>query len=135
MDNLRRAVINQLGGELIFRESYKDINRIGAEGGFNGFIYTADCVKFTKRNKHQIFKRLDQLSEDIGVDRLENLKNWNCLKHYTADEIAQGLYNANGDLTDQVYNALAWFALEEVCHDEEIREEENPELFTLELAN
>ena len=135
MKNLRQAVINQMGGEVIFRQSFMDVLRAGADGGFNGFIYTSECVKFTKRNKHHIFKRLDEIADDMGLDRLECLSHWRSLRHYTRDEIAQGLYNADGDLTDQVYNALAWFALEEVCFDEEIREEQNPELFTLELAN
>ena len=74
MSNLRKAVINQMGGLEIFKQSFNDVVRNGAEGG-------------------------------------------------KSDEVTA------------VQNALSFFALEEVAHDEERREEENAEPLELTSYN
>ena len=128
MSNLRKAVINQMGGLEIFKQSFNDVVRNGADGGFSGFIYYYDTTAFFKRNRRAILAHLDAICYDLGEDRITTLKAFGCLKHLTSDEIARGLYEgAKSEEVTAVTNALAWFALEEVCHDEERREEENPE--------
>jgi hypothetical protein len=136
MSNLRKAVINQLGGLEIFKQSFKDITRHGADSGFNGFIYYTDTTAFFKRNRRSILAHLDAICFDIGEDRISVLKSWRCLNHLTSDEIARGLYEGGkSDEVTAVQNALAFFALEEVSHDEERREEENAEPLELTSYN
>ena len=136
MSNLRKAVINQLGGLEIFKQSFKDITRHGADSGFNGFKYYTDTTAFFKRNRRSILAHLDAICFDIGEDRISVLKSWRCLNHLTSDEIARGLYEGGkSDEVTAVQNALAFFALEEVSHDEERREEENAEPLELTSYN
>lgn len=136
MSNLRKAVINQLGGLEIFKQSFKDIARHGADGGFNGFIYYYDTTAFFKRNRRTILAHLDAICYDLGEDRISVLKSWRCLNHLTSDEIARGLYEGGkSEEITQVQNALAFFALEEVSHDEERREQENAEPLELTSYN
>ena len=136
MSNLRKAVINQMGGLEIFKQSFKDIIRHGADGGFNGFIYYTETTAFFKRNRRSILAHLDAICFDIGEDRISVLKSWRCLNHLTSDEIARGLYEGGkSDDVTQVQNALSFFALEEVAHDEERREEENAEPLELTSYN
>ena len=136
MSNLRKAVINQMGGLEIFKQSFKDIARYGADGGFNGFIYYSETTAFFKRNRRSILAHLDAICFDIGEDRISVLKSWRCLNHLTSDEIARGLYEGGkSDEVTAVQNALSFFALEEVAHDEERREEENAEPLELTSYN
>ena len=136
MSNLRKAVINQLGGLEIFKQSFKDIARHGADGGFNGFIYYTETTAFFKQNRRAILAHLDAICYDLGEDRISVLKSWRCLNHLTSDDIARGLYEgAKSDEVTAVQNALAFFALEEVSHDEERREEENAEPLELTSYN
>ena len=136
MSNLRKAVINQLGGLEIFKQSFKDITRHGADGGFHGFIYYTETTAFFKQNRRAILAHLDAICFDLGEDRISVLKSWRCLNHLTSDEIARGLYEGGkSDEVTAVQNALAFFALEEVSHDEERREEENAEPLELTSYN
>ena len=136
MSNLRKAVINQLGGLEIFKQSFKDITQYGADGGFNGFIYYTETTAFFKQNRRPILAHLDAICFDLGEDRISVLKSWRCLNDLTSDEIARGLYEGGkSDEVTAVQNALAFFALEEVCHDEERREEENPKPLELTAYN
>ena len=136
MSNLRKAVINQMGGLETFKQSFNDVVRHGADGGFSGFIYYTETTAFFKRNRRAILAHLDAICFDLGEDRINVLKSWRCLNHLTSDDIARGLYEgAKSDEVTAVQNALAFFALEEVCHDEERREEENPEPLELTAYN
>ena len=136
MSNLRKAVINQMGGLETFKQSFKDIIRYGADSGFSGFIYYSETTAFFKRNRRSILAHLDAICFDIGEDRISVLKSWRCLNHLTSDEIARGLYEGGkSDDVTQVQNALSFFALEEVAHDEERREEENAEPLELTSYN
>ncbi len=136
MSNLRKAVINQLGGLEIFKETFRGVTRHGADFGVHGFIYYTETTAFFKQNRRSILAHLDAICYDIGEDRISVLKSWRFLKHLTSDEIARGLYEGGkSDEVTAVQNALALFALEEVCHDEERREEENAEPLELTSYN
>ncbi len=136
MSNLRKAVINQLGGLEIFKQSFKDIAQYGGDGVFHGFIYYTETTAFFKQNRRSILAHLDAICFDLGEDRISVLKSWRCLNHLTSDEIARGLYEGGkSEEVTQVQNALAFFALEEVAHDEERREEENAEPLELTSYN
>jgi hypothetical protein len=113
---LKRAVMRQFGDSESFYESVADIANHGASGGVSGFIYYSDTVNFTKRNKNKIMQALTELSNDIGESIVSMLSHWQCLRGMSQREIMEGLYNPKSDNKTTVYNALAWYALEEVAN-------------------
>ena len=113
---LKRAVMRQFGDSESFYESVSDIANYGASGGVSGFIYYSDTVAFTKRNKSKIMGCLSELSCDIGESIVSMLSHWRCFKGLSEGEIMEGLYNPKSDNKTCVYNALAWYALEEVAN-------------------
>ena len=113
---LVRAVVKQSGGWESFCESAPDIANHGIGGGFHGFIYYADTVKFTKANRANIAKLAEAQAADFGQGVLEMIQGFNCLgKEFGTGEIARCLYGRGDD--SQIMNALAWYAGEEVCRE------------------
>ena len=111
---LTRAVVRQIGG----RESLADVARHGAVGGYCGFTYYADTVAFAVRNRADIMERLKADAEDFGcVGVISMLAGFNCLKGMSQEEIAEGLYNPRSENRTAVYNALAWYAAEEIARE------------------
>ena len=113
---LKRAVMRQFGDSESFYGSVPDIANHGASGGVSGFIYYSDTVNFTTRNKNKIMQFLTELSDDLGESIISMLSHWQCLKGMSQHEIMEGLYNPKSDNKTTVYNALAWYALEEVVN-------------------
>jgi hypothetical protein len=112
-------VINNIG-----IESVEDVINHGIDGGFNGFIYTADTVAFYKKHKKAIITLAKEMAYDMGENIREMIGGFNCLKYYDyktskwieeegQDVIGETVYGNKVD--DMVANALAWFAAEEVC--------------------
>jgi len=114
---LVRSTIKQFGNWEYFKESASDICNYGASGGFAGFTYYSDTVAFTKRNKKAIFEFCREYSLELGESGSVSafLKGFNCLKSETMAEIEDGLYNPKSDNQTTIFNALAWFALEEIA--------------------
>lgn len=113
---LIRAVVRQFGGWSDFKESARDVSNHGANCGFSGFIYYADTVPFAKRNKANILEYAESMARDIGAENAIGLiAGFNCLSGISALEVASALYKRNDENETQVFNALAWFALEEVA--------------------
>lgn len=113
---LIRAVVRQIGGWQEFKERAEDVANHGANGGFSGFIYYSDTVPFTKRNKATILDYAKQLAQDIGDGNMFTMMaQFRALNDLDAEEIAEAIYNYRSDNRTQVYNVLAWFALEEVA--------------------
>mgnify|MGYP003640824315 FL=1 len=120
------AVINQFGGKESFKESASDVSNHGIDGGFGGFIYHNETVKFAQDNKALIMEMAEEQAQEFGSDgAFAMIKGFNCLTeycqmarknlhHYTESEIAAAIYSDTDDST-QVLNALAWYAAEEVC--------------------
>ena len=120
---LIRAVVNQLGGWEAFQEKAPDICNHGAAGGFGGIIYYTETVAFTKKNKKLIIEYAEQLAQDIGDgDAFSMIAGFNCLKdlEMSPGRIAGLIYGReprddDGQWTHaQLFNALCWFAAEEV---------------------
>ena len=110
-----RAVVCNVG-----KESISDINSHGIGGGFGGFIYYTDTVRFFKTHKEAILSLLKATAEELGNGLLELVAGFSCLSSkgkplYTVDEIAEAIYTGRGDYAQIIQNALAWFAAEEVC--------------------
>lgn len=112
-ESLIRAVIRQAGGWQSFKEMAPDVTEHGADGGFSGFIYYTDTVKFAQRNKGPILDACRQLADDLGEPVYKMIGGFNCLK-ITEGEAAEAIHNPRSEDRTNVLNALSWFALEEV---------------------
>ena len=112
---LIHAVAKQFGGMRNLSESAKDIVNNGAAGGYTGFIYYTDTCAFTKRNHTLIMQHLNACADDLGLNALDLLSNFNCFKNMSTYEIFDGLMNPNSGDRQTVYNGLAWFILEEAA--------------------
>lgn len=122
---LVRAVVKQLGGRQEFTERAQDITNHGISGGFSGFIYYSDTVPFARKHKASILKMAEEQAADFGEDLYTMISSFNCLTdhrtrkpEYTTGQIAAIIHgrftDSEGDHT-QVFNALAWYAAEEVA--------------------
>jgi hypothetical protein len=110
---LVRAVVRRIG-----RDSIEDVNRHGIDGGFGGFIYYTDTVKFWKAYKPDILEIANRIADDLGQGVLEMIRGFNCLgSEFSLEEIGKAIYGGRGDsaTTEQIQNAMAWFAAEDVC--------------------
>lgn len=116
---LINAVINRIG-----MDSVQDVVNHGIDGGFNGFIYTKDTVSFWQRHRKDIMKLAQDMASGLGENIIEMIGGFNCLGYYDyktnkwtdregQEAIGKTIYSEKTD--DQVGNALAWFAAEEVC--------------------
>jgi len=113
---LAEAVVNQMGGDESFLSSWEDIINHGISGGFSGFIYYSDTTDFAKRNIRLIREMARQQADGFGMGMLEMIQGFNCLgKDFSLDEIGETLFGG-GDY-EQILNALAWYAVEEICHE------------------
>lgn len=112
---LVKAVVRQSGGWQSFRESAPDITSHGADGGFSGFIYYSDTVPFTKRNRAAIQTYGTEMARDIGAGSFYSLvSGFRCID-LTPEQVAEAFHDPKAENRDEVFNALAWFALEEVA--------------------
>lgn len=111
---LINAVKRQLGSE--WKTDLEDVCRSGASAGYGGFIYYSDTISFFRRNRAEIVELVKEMAGDFGVNMLEFVAEFNCLKDFDyTDEIGRALWGKLQSDDVQVPNALAWFALEEVA--------------------
>jgi hypothetical protein len=117
--NLINAVVSRVGVD-----SIEDINNHGIDGGFGGFIYYDDTVKFFKTYKKDIMKLAEEMADSLGEDLLSMISNFNCLSSgdwknrkpdFSENEIAMAIYSGKGEVVTTIQNAMALFAAEEVC--------------------
>lgn len=66
--DLMQAVIEQLGGEQEFLDSYSDISEYGIDGGFGGFIYYHETVDFFNDNFDAIKQYFSNAAECLGLN-------------------------------------------------------------------
>lgn len=128
---LIKAVKDQLGDdEEDLKITFEDISNHGIDGGYGGFIYYSDTIKFFKKNRKLITNLVFEMAEEFGQTPIEFVRGFNCLKN-TFDnaaeaeaEISRALYGRLSQDDTQVPNALAWFAGEEVARYEVDKAEE-----------
>ncbi len=118
---LIRAVVRQLGGwNEDTRQALQDIARHGVDGGF---IYYSDTTAFAKKHKAVILEVAEELAREVrdtggAVDLIADFR---CLRDGditpSITDIARVVYSGKGpdSVVTEVYNALAWFAAEEVA--------------------
>jgi len=114
--SLVRSTVRQTGGWDSFQESAQDVCNHGVSGGFGGFIFYSETVPFAKCNKKAILEMCKEQAEDYygkGYSVCQFIAGFNCVD-CDAEQVAIALYIGKGDDVTGVYNALAWYALEEV---------------------
>ena len=82
-------------------EDFKQISKYGIDGGFNGFIYYSDTIKFFDRNEELITDFLNEEADNLGVDGMFKLFN----KDYQCYSI------------DEFKNWASWYIAETVAHE------------------
>ena len=126
-NEMKEAVITQLDmDEKETQQTLRDVARCGAGGGFSGFIYHSDTVKFAEGNMKAIYEHLKSQAEEFGENPFKIVQNFSCLKDInpTITEISEVIHGFEPILRHaegvdvQIKNALAWYALEEVAFNE-----------------
>ena len=115
--SLVRSTVRQCCGWQSFKEMAQDVAIHGAGGGFGNFIYYADTVPFSRRNKKALLELCkDQAADYYGIESgvCEFIAGFNCV-NLSREAIAIALYTGKGEDVTEVYNALAFYALEEVA--------------------
>ena len=119
---LVNAVVKQLGytnqndEELL--STLQDIANHGIDGGYGGFVYHSDTVKFFKANRKEIIELVQDYADDFGQDAMSVVAEFRCLNadNECKNEIRRAIYGQLKSDDVEVPNALAWFAAEEVAH-------------------
>jgi hypothetical protein len=81
-------------------EDFKQISEHGIDGGFNGFIYYADTVKFFDRNEQLIEDFIHDAAIDGGYDSIFEM----CSASKTVHTI------------NEFKNWCSWYVAESVAH-------------------
>lgn len=106
-EKLIRAVVRQIGGWESFTNSAPDITNHGIDGGFHGFIYTTETVKFAKQNLTEIMELAKNMANDMGEDTYKMIAGFNCLKNYPNLDVGAAIYNKKSEDHDTILDALA----------------------------
>ena len=110
--NLINAVISRVS-----LDSVEDIVKHGISGGFGGFIYYADTIKFFDRYRAEILDLLKEQADGLGEKPMDFALSFRCFNPDCETAIGQFIYGGRmtADETTQVKNGFAWYAAEEVC--------------------
>jgi len=110
---LINAVLKQLGND----DYIMDVVNHGANAGFGGFIYYSDTIAFYRKHRNDINNWVLEMAKEFDHSAVDFVCGFNCINDKEeANNVGRCLYN--GKLTTEtqlIENALAWFALEEVC--------------------
>lgn len=112
-DKLKAAVVAQLGGAAEAKRQFPDIARYGISGGFGGFIYYVDTVKFYDKHKTTIKQYLLEEAEDMGCSVAELIRTDD---KEEAKDIQKVLHGMKFDGDYYAKNKLAWYAAESVAY-------------------
>lgn len=112
------------------RETLLEVAAHGADAGFARWTYYSDTVAFFDDNRGLILAQLKVDAEECGLDPLEVVAGFGCLKHYKLGvfEIAEAIYSESEEWGGVVKNALAWYALECVAREVADEAEEGGDL-------
>ena len=72
-------------------EDYKQIAKHGIDGGFNGFIYYKDTVKFFNENE----KLIEDFIHDAAIDEFKNWCSW-----YIVEQVAHWKTDMDREYTE-----------------------------------
>jgi hypothetical protein len=107
--------LKNLSGQLV------NVAQHGADGGFPGFIYYSDTVRFFRRNRKDIVNNIEQTASDMGEDVIKFVQSFGVFRNSappTPGEVGRALWDSSrlDDELTNLYNIFAWYALEEVSH-------------------
>lgn len=89
----------------------------GAAAGFCGFIYYHDTVNFWRKNKNKIMRFAEEQAVELGLNVVDMVAGFNAIKDdFTMGEVAAALYGSYNEDYTNIYNVMAWYALEEVAY-------------------
>lgn len=117
---LAPAVLRQLGGGRDAVQSAIDAAQHGADGGFPGFTYHSDTIRFASRHRAAIRAALADDADNLGESGAIGLvRSFACFRgdQPTEDAVAEALHRPadrdRDDISDadSVRNALSWYAL------------------------
>lgn len=116
-EKLIRAVIRQSGGFESFAEMAPDISNHGIDGGFHGWVWYTETVKFWKANRKLILEMAEEQAQEFGMGMLEMIQGFGVFRHdpISVDDLARALYQGKGDDAQVVGNVMAWYPAEEVA--------------------
>ena len=111
--SLIRGVLNNIDEDEI-----QDVIEHGANAGFGNFVYYTDTHKFAMKYQKQIIELLEDTAEQLDMDTVSMFKNFSCvgeLDKTEKKELYTYLSESKKLTAGGITNAMAWFALEEVC--------------------
>ena len=111
-----------------------DVYSHGAAAGYGAFIYYSNTVPFAEAHRKEISRKIKELAAELDDDAVSFMASFGCLRTWDdpkdpttraelRDAIGFFIYSTGpedeiheeNDLSTQVFNAAAWFALEEVA--------------------
>lgn len=126
LSRLQQIVIEQLGFSELgndCKQTLSDIANHGVSGGFGGFIYHSDTIKFFDDNRSLILAELASFGDDLGESAPDMVKNFGCLDSndfetmQAVDAVLMDIECENEGDEVQVKNALSWWACEHVASE------------------
>jgi len=97
-----------------------DCSNNGAYNGFTGFSYYSDTVKFYMKHQKNIVYHLEEEAAKLEKDAISYVLNLDYIANSenppTPSKVGKALWNKKLSKTGffELYNALAWYTLEEV---------------------
>jgi hypothetical protein len=115
------AVIKQHGGWKSFRECALDFARNGVDGGFPGFIYYSETIRFVQKHRSLIAQIAAIDASDLGTGVIQMFQSFDRtfgVPKYSEQQVICSLYgDGKSDWDDgnsDLMNTLAWYAAEKV---------------------
>jgi hypothetical protein len=93
----------------------------GADGGFPGFTYYSDTIRFFKHNCKDILNNIGHTAAETGTDIIKLVQSFGvfrCSTPPTSEEVGKALWDS-AHIHDELatfYNVFAWYALEEISN-------------------
>jgi hypothetical protein len=93
----------------------------GADGGFPGFTYYSDTIRFFKQNRKDIVNNIGHTAAETETDIIKLVQSFGVFRYSTppaSEEVGKALWDSahiHDELTT-LYNVFAWYALEEISH-------------------
>jgi hypothetical protein len=107
------GIFRELSAEFVYCTEY------GADTGFSGFIYYTDTTAFFMNNRTAIASRIERAAAELGTDIFSMVQGFGVFCNSdkpSPSEIGKALWDSSQSYPEFVslYNAFAWYALEEV---------------------
>ena len=99
-----------------FKQTLKEVVDHGSNHGVPGFTYTSDCVNFWREHRDMILNELMDYAEKTYTTVLDLVKGWKFVTATEGEVVDALLSKYYKPKYDDIYEALAWFALDHVAY-------------------